>query len=125
MAWKEVLRSERPGGETAPAAWLVRGGELGEREEIALREGLVIAGWNELGDLSGCSSRESIRHALKLTYPEVADNVISNWTGQLWRVPRQIATADPLLMPPAPRPGRRGAQGGPRPDSSPPTPPPL
>ena len=68
--------SERPGGETAPAAWLVRGGELGEREEIALREGLVIAGWNELGDLSGCSSRESIRHALKLTYPEVADNVI-------------------------------------------------
>src|SRR5215469_761682 len=103
---RRVLVSERPGGGTAPAAWLVRGGELGEREEIALREGLVIAGWNELGDLSGCSSRESIRHALKLTYPEVADNVISNWTGQLWRFREQIAPGDLVVMPLHTRPGR-------------------
>jgi restriction system protein len=98
--------SERAGDETAPAAWLVRGGEQGEREEKALREGLVIAGWNELGDLSGCGSRESIRHALKQTYPEVAENVISNWTGQLWRFREQIAPGDLVVMPLHTRLGR-------------------
>jgi hypothetical protein len=44
-----------------PAAWLVRGGEHGEREEMALARGLAIAGWEELGDISDCETREGIR----------------------------------------------------------------
>jgi restriction system protein len=71
--------------DSEPAAWLVRGGEHGEREEIALSRGLVIAGWEELGSISDCESREGIRQALTATYPEVSDKVIGNWTGQLWR----------------------------------------
>ena len=35
----------------------------------------------ELGDISGCGSREGIRQALGQTYPKVADNVIRNRTG--------------------------------------------
>jgi predicted Mrr-cat superfamily restriction endonuclease len=48
--------SEDINQEPESAAWLVRGGEKGEREELALASGLVIAGWKELGDISGRST---------------------------------------------------------------------
>jgi restriction system protein len=82
-----------------PAAWLVRGGEQGEREEAALGEGLVIAGWVELSDISACDTREAFRQALKATYPDVSDKVIGNWTGQLWRFKEQIRAGDLVVMP--------------------------
>ena len=89
-----------------PAAWLVRGGERGERERMALGNGLVILGWEELGDISGYESRESIRQALMATYPEVSNKVIGNWTGQLWRFKEQIKIGDFVAMPLHTRPGR-------------------
>ena len=91
--------SDGNGHETWPAAWLVRGGEEGEREEVALGEGLVIVGWNELGDLSGCDTREGVRQALRAAYPEASDKVIGNWTGQLWRFKKQISPGDLVVMP--------------------------
>jgi restriction system protein len=98
--------SEGTGHPDAPAAWLVRGGERGEREDVALRDGLVIAGWEELGDIDGCTTRDGLRNALKQTYPDVADNVISNWTGQLWRFREQIAPDDLVVMPLHTKPGQ-------------------
>ena len=90
----------------AAAAWLVRGGEQGEREEMALGRGLVIAGWEELGDISRCESREGIRQVLRATYPEVSDKVIGNWTGQLWRFKEQMRAGDLVVMPLHTRPGQ-------------------
>jgi restriction system protein len=99
-----MTESTRPGSE--PAAWLVRGGEKGEREKAALGEGLIIVGWEGLGDLSGCGTREGVRQALNVAYPEVAANVIANWTGQLWRVREQISTGDLVVMPLKTKPGQ-------------------
>lgn len=93
----------QPGAERA--AWLVRGGENGDREVAAFSGGLIIAGWEGLGDISG-RTREEIRQALRETYPEVADKVISNWTGQLWRFREQIGPGDFVVMPLKTRPGR-------------------
>ena len=58
------------GSERGPgrAAWLVRGGEHGEREEMALARGLVIAGWEELGDIGDCETREGIRGQVRKLY---------------------------------------------------------
>src|SRR5581483_8276668 len=53
----------------------------------------------ELGDLSGNETREGIRLALRAAYPGYADNVIANWTGQLWRFTKQIAIDDYAVMP--------------------------
>ena len=86
------------------AAWLVRGGEAGEREQRALAEGLTFIGWPRLGDISGYT-RDGIRLALKAVYPEYADNVIANWTGQLWRFANQIAIGDYVVMPLHTKPG--------------------
>jgi restriction system protein len=97
--------TEVAGSAPAEAAWLVRGGERGEREDLALTEGLVIAGWEELGDLQDCTTREGIRQALRQTYPDFAENVIANWTGQLWRFRHQISEGDLVVMPLHTKPG--------------------
>ena len=89
----------------APSAWLIRGGEKGEREDSALAEGLVIAGWEELGGIQDCMTRESIRQVLRQTYPDSAENIIANWTGQLWRFRHQILEGDLVVMPLHTRPG--------------------
>jgi len=39
------------------AVWMVRAGRGGEREDVALREGLAVIGWDELPDLSTMTSR--------------------------------------------------------------------
>jgi restriction system protein len=98
--------TESTGYGSEPAAWLVRGGERGEREKAALGEGLIVVGWEGLGDLSGCGTREGVRQALNVAYPEVAANVIANWTGQLWRVREQISTGDLVVMPLKTKPGQ-------------------
>jgi restriction system protein len=88
------------------SAWLVRGGEYGQREARALAEGLMIAGWAELGNIGSYHTREEIREALKSTYPDVAENVIANWTGQLWRFAKQISLGDLVVMPLHTQPGK-------------------
>ena len=34
------------------ALWLVRAGKYGERENLALEEGLVVIGWDEIANLT-------------------------------------------------------------------------
>jgi restriction system protein len=83
----------------AAAAWLVRGGKDGERENEALEQGLVIAGWPRLGDIGGCTDRDQLRSAVRAAYPEYKAAVISNWTGQLWRLLVEIKEGDYVVMP--------------------------
>jgi restriction system protein len=77
-----------------PLAWLIRGGRNGEREATALGEGIVIAGWDQLGDLSGCDTKDEIRQALVLAYPSEGKATLANWTGQLWRFAKEIQDGD-------------------------------
>src|SRR4051812_37290718 len=60
-------------------AWTVRGGQFGEREEQALDEGMVIAGWEEVGDLGGCSSIADLGDLLARAYPDEAPGTVDNW----------------------------------------------
>lgn len=91
--------------EVVTPAWLVRGGEEGERERRDLAEGVAFLGWDELGDITGCDTREGIRLALEKAYPDSPVNVIANWTGQLWRFTNQIAVGDHIVMPLHTNPG--------------------
>jgi restriction system protein len=80
-------------------AWMVRGGRDGERESAALSEGLVIAGWEEVGDLSRCSTKPDLRRELERTYPDASRARIGNWTGQLWRLIHDMAVGDLVVIP--------------------------
>ncbi|MGC9670608.1 CBS domain-containing protein [Planosporangium sp. 12N6] len=81
------------------AAWVIRAGHLGEREDEALREGFAIAGWAEVGDLSSVATRDELRAILRQTYPDRRSAVIANWTGQLWRLLRRIEVGDLVVVP--------------------------
>ncbi|SNT48798.1 restriction system protein [Streptosporangium subroseum] len=85
-------------------AWLVRLGEIGQRENIALDKGLVILGWSKLGDLSTCESRTEIAAMVKENYPGEGKATLSNWTGQLWRFLREIREGDLIVCPLKTRP---------------------
>ncbi len=89
-------------------AWVVRAGRGGERAAVALQEGLAIAGWSEVGDLSQVVSREQMRLVVAYAYPDLSPQVIGNWTGQLWRFREEIADGDLVVTPVE---GRRLALG--------------
>jgi restriction system protein len=62
---------------------MVRAGAVGEREKASITEGLSIAGWPELGDLSECRTWDAMRTAIAGAYPRENPRVIGNWCGQL------------------------------------------
>jgi len=82
------------------SAWMIRAGREGEREEQALREGLAIAGWQELDDITACTTRDELRAEIRETYFDASKAVVANWTGQLWRFREVIAEGDFVVMPP-------------------------
>ncbi|OON72497.1 restriction endonuclease [Streptomyces tsukubensis] len=79
--------------------WTVRGGQHGEREEQALDEGVVIAGWEEVGDLSGCASIAAVGgDVLARAYPGELPGRVDSWKHQLWRF-ITMETGDLVVMP--------------------------
>lgn len=79
-------------------AWTVRGGGSGEREQAALSGGLIILGWDELGDVGGCSSADEIGELLAKAYPDEAVGTIDSWKRQIWRFITMEAD-DYIVMP--------------------------
>lgn len=80
-------------------AWVVRAGQNGEREQAALEQGLLIAGWNELEDLAGTATREDIKAAVAAGYPDEGPYTVGNWTGQLHRFVHEIHVGDLVVLP--------------------------
>ncbi|MET7540694.1 CBS domain-containing protein [Streptomyces sp. NPDC005507] len=80
-------------------AWMVRAGADGDREEASLSEGLTIAGWPELGDLTHCASWDDLGAEIGKAYPHESPRVLSNWRGQLWRFRSVLTPGDTIVLP--------------------------
>jgi restriction system protein len=78
---------------------MVRTGRNGEREAEALEHSLVIAGWPEMSDLTRYSTRKELHNAVRTAYPHRSPTVVSNWTGQLWRLARVMEVDDLVVIP--------------------------
>ncbi|MFK0015480.1 CBS domain-containing protein [Streptomyces sp. NPDC091027] len=72
---------------------------MGEREQAALDDGLLIVGWAEVGDLTTAATREEVRARVDAAYPSEATRVVANWTGQLLRFRSEIQVGDLVVMP--------------------------
>ncbi|TBO59829.1 hypothetical protein EYS09_10000 [Streptomyces kasugaensis] len=59
---------------------------------------MVIAGWEEVGDLSGCASIADVGDALARAYPDELPGRVDNWKHQLWRF-ITMDTGDLVVMP--------------------------
>lgn len=80
-------------------AWVVRGGRRGQHEQYNLEHSLTTVGWPEVGDLSGCQSRDDVHALLAQAYPEYKDKRVANIASQLWSVRGRIQPGDLIVMP--------------------------
>lgn len=80
-------------------AWLVRAGKYGNRESLALEQGLVVVGWDELSDLSGIETRDDLTAALQAAYPDGGRKRLLNWQAQLWAFVHSISVGDLVVLP--------------------------
>jgi restriction system protein len=79
-------------------AWIIRAGRHGEREAWCLTNGAAGGGWNEVGDLSGCSSRDDVRAMLQAVNPTDKPGKLSNHAAQLWGL-RNVVPGDLIVLP--------------------------
>lgn len=80
-------------------AWVVRAGEDGQREHAALEEGILVAGWLGLADLTHLVTRDDIKSAVAAAYPDEGPYTVGNWTGQLYRFRHEIQSGDLVVLP--------------------------
>ncbi|MEM0342773.1 MAG: restriction endonuclease [Thermoplasmata archaeon] len=84
-----------------PEVYCVRA-EFGRYADSFVRNGYVAIGWNELGDLSGVTSREQIHDLYIKAYPEdVSKYKIGQQVGQIYRFLLDMQAGDYVITPDA------------------------
>lgn len=81
------------------ALWLVRAGSSGNRESLALDQGIAAVGWEELPDLSQTKTREQLGALLTATYPDAKPKKLLNWESQLWPFLDTMKEGDRVALP--------------------------
>jgi restriction system protein len=81
------------------AVWMVRAGAHGEREELALEQGLAVIGWGELPDLARVRSREELGDLYRSKFPDARRGLVANHVGQLWAFRDSIQVGDLVVLP--------------------------
>jgi len=81
------------------ALWLVRAGRSGEYEDLALKSGRALIGFDEVPDLSSVKSKEELFDILREAYPDRLKNAIFNFRGQLWAFLKRIQEGDLVVLP--------------------------
>jgi restriction system protein len=79
--------------------WLVRAGNKGQREQIALDKGIVTIGWEDMPDLSQFSNRSELQKKCEMIYPDAKKMRIVRWAGQLWDFSKEIKINDWVALP--------------------------
>lgn len=83
----------------ANAAWAIRSGRYGERDEWALENGCSGGGWREVPDLTPASSREDVQRIIDDVYGQESAGARTNFVSQLWALRGRIEVGDLLAMP--------------------------
>ena len=81
------------------AAWLIRAGRHGEREDFNIDHGIASMGWDDLPDLAGTSSREDMTAMIRKAMPEASVSRIAAHAGQLWTMRARVRPGDLVVLP--------------------------
>lgn len=84
---------------STPQAWLVRSGREGERDAWSLGTGVTPGGFDEVPDLSSCSSFDDVKAVVAAAYPDEKAGTQSNFAGQLWSLRNRMETGDYVVLP--------------------------
>lgn len=80
-------------------AWVLKGGRAGEREQRMLDHGCASIGWEDMPDLSGFDSRDSLEALYRSRYPDAPEGRIPNHVGQLFRFSHDSQVGDIIVVP--------------------------
>lgn len=79
--------------------WLVRAGRNGEREQVAISEGLVAPGFLDVPTLEIASTREAVLEVVAKCFPDAGANRVRNFTNQLNQFRNVMQVNDLVVMP--------------------------
>ena len=79
--------------------WLVRAGRYGERETLALEQGLRRHRLGGSADLSAVTSRAALDELVRATYSDAGKGRVANWVGQLWAFRDRMQNGDLVVLP--------------------------
>jgi len=79
-------------------AWVMRAGRNGELEQWCLANGAAGSGWDDIGDLAQCTSREDVRALLSAAAPSAKPATIAIHAAQLWGL-KTVAPGDLVVLP--------------------------
>ncbi len=78
---------------------MVRAGNFGQQENIALEHGVAVIGFHATPDLTGHGSRQRVAEVVKASYPEESEKARINFTGQLHAFANRIEVGDIIALP--------------------------
>ena len=80
-------------------AWLVRTGSSGAHDQWALEHNKVFIGFDEMGDVSPCQSRDDVIAMYQASRPDAKINAIRNWSSQIWAFSARMKIGDLAVLP--------------------------
>ncbi len=94
-----LTTQEGRGEERTPRVWIVRAGQHGEGEEVALSNDAAVIGWRELPDLSGYPDFPAIKALYTEQFPTDSPQTISKQASQIDRFVHELRVGDFVLLP--------------------------
>src|SRR5437764_2335055 len=79
--------------------WMVRAGQHGENEDVALKKNIVVAGSAKQQDLDGVKSRDELLNLYRKSHPDAKESSILSWASQTWAFIHRINTGDLVVLP--------------------------
>ncbi len=80
-------------------AWVVRAGQVGQRDDWAIHGSQAGGGFNEVPDLTGVKDRQQLKAIVATAYQGSKPGKISNFVGQLWALTNVIKPGDVIVLP--------------------------
>src|SRR5205085_4492336 len=92
-------KTEPSGVSTGARVWLIRAGQDGRYEKLALDEGVCVIGWSELGAIPPDATRESLGRLIQDASGEQRSASLAAQAGQIYRFVHEVAIGDLVVLP--------------------------
>lgn len=79
--------------------WVLRAGKIGEREDWCFTNGYAGGGFNDVDDLSRCSTRDDIKSVYRRCRPADSDGRVNTNSAQLWGLRNGVKVGDLVVLP--------------------------
>jgi len=79
--------------------WVARAGRHGEQEHFALENGVIVADYPDLGDLSNIKSKDELVDMLRTARPNNKERTLKTWASSLWSFLKEMKRGDLVALP--------------------------